>query len=101
MFLQASGGSVNFGMLFPLIIFLIFYLFFIRPSAKKQKEQKTFSDDLAKGDEVVTSSGIIARVNKIEGEVVHLQIDQKTFIKVVRAAISSEMTEQYKKSLTN
>lgn len=73
----------------------------MRPATKKQSEQKSFTDELSKGDEVVTSSGIIARINKIEDNVVHLQVDQKTFIKVVRAAISKEMTEQYRKSLTS
>ena len=77
---------------FMLLIMGVFYFFFIRPQAKKQKAQGTFISELEKGDEVVTASGIIGRINKIEGNIVHLQIDQKTFIKVLRSAISSEMT---------
>ncbi len=97
---QPSGlGIVN--LLFFLSVFMIFYFFFMRPASKKQAAQKSFTDELSKGDEVVTSSGMIARINKVEDNIVHLQIDQKTFIRVVKAAISKEMTEQYNKGLTN
>ncbi len=78
-------------------IFAILYFFFLRPSVKKQKAQESFSDELSKGQEVVTTSGIIGRVNKVEDGIIHLQIDQKTFIKVVKGAISKEMTESLKK----
>ena len=98
MFLQSqapAGSLIN--MVFFLSIFAIMYFFFIRPSVKKQKAQEAFTTELNKGTEVVTSSGIIGRINKIEDGIVHLQIDQKTFIRVVKGAISKEMTEQYQK----
>ncbi len=79
-------------------IFMIMYFFFLRPQVKKQKAQDTFASSLAKGDEVVTGSGIIGKINKIEGGVVQLQVDQKTFIKVLKGAISKEMTENLSKS---
>lgn len=93
-YLQAqppAAGMVN--LLFFASIFAIMYFFFLRPSVKKQKAQESFSEELSKGQEVVTTSGIIGRVNKIENGIVHLQVDQKTFIKVVKGAISREMTE--------
>ena len=73
------------------------YFFFLRPQVKKQKAQDNFAKDLTKGDEVVTGSGIIGRINKIEGNIIHLQIDQKTFIRVLKGAISKEMTENFNK----
>lgn len=85
----------------PLLVAIpIFYLFFIRPQVKKQKEQQSFSDSLEKGQEVVTSSGIIGRINKIDEHDVTLQLENKTFIKVTKASISSEMTQQYKEATT-
>jgi len=80
-----------------MLIMLVFYFFFIRPQAKKQKEQGKFITELEKGDEVVTSSGIVGRINKIDGNLIHLQVDQKTFIKVLRSAISNEMTAAFHK----
>lgn len=92
-FLQQS----NFGSLILLLMIPIFYFFFIRPQAKKQKEQVAFSTNLKKGDEVVTHSGIIGQVNKIDDVSVTLELDTKTFIRVVRDGISKEMTDQYHK----
>lgn len=97
-FLQSqppSAGLMN--MAFLLIMFSIMYFFFIRPSVKKQKAQESFSEELAKGKEVVTSAGIIGRINKIEKGVVYLSVSEKTIIKVVKGAISKEMTEQLNK----
>ena len=77
-------------------IFVVFYLFFIRPQAKKQKDQGKFVNEVQKGDEVVTGSGIIGKINKIEGNIVFLQVDSKTFIKVMKSSISKELTDTYK-----
>jgi len=84
----------------PLImIIFVFYFFLIRPQTKKQKEQQSFIDSIDKGDEVVTSSGIIGRVNKIDEHTVTLQIDTKTFIKVTKNSVSKEMTESVSAAL--
>ncbi len=95
--LQAStpgGGSIT--MIFYILVFGIMYFFFMRPAQKRRKDQDAFENELVKGKEVVTTSGIIGRINKIEENIVHLQIDQKTFVRVVKGAISKEMTAQLK-----
>lgn len=92
-FLQSSGASPAMNMVLFGGILLVFYFFIIRPQAKKQKEQNAFSSSLEKGKEVATTSGIIGKINKIEDDFVFLQIDQKTFIKVFKSAVSKEMTD--------
>ena len=84
----------------PLImIIFVFYFFLIRPQTKKAKEQQSFVDTMDKGDEVVTASGIIGRINKIEEHTITLQIDTKTFIRVTKNSISKEMTESISAAL--
>jgi len=62
-----SGGSMT-GFLFQVVaIIAIFYFIFIRPQQKERKEQEAALVALAKGDEIVTSGGIIA-------EIVHIQL---------------------------
>lgn len=90
-----AAGLIN--MVFLLSMFAIMYFFFIRPSVKKQKAQESFSDELKKGREVVTTSGIIGRINKIEEGVIQLQISEKTFIRIIKGSISKELTEQLNK----
>ncbi len=80
-------------LLFPILIVGVFYFFIIRPQSKMRKDQETFSSNLEKGTEVVTSSGIIGRINKIEDNIITLQVDTKTFIRITKGAVSKEMTE--------
>lgn len=93
--LQSQQSGIP-SLVFFASIFIIMYFFFIRPQVKKQKAQNAFTTEMGKGDEVVTGSGIIGKITKIEANVVHLQIDQKTFIKVLKGAISKEMTDSYR-----
>jgi len=89
--LQAGAGSNQLmGMLFPFLILVVFYFFLIRPQIKKQKDQQKFVESLKEGMEVVTNAGIIGKITKIDGNVVRLMVDEKTFIRVVKQSISSE-----------
>lgn len=97
-FLQANPDLIS--PIFMVLFFAIVYFFMIRPQMKKQKEEQKFIEAIEKGDEVVTSSGIYGRINKIEGNIVTLQVDTKTFIRMSRAAISKEMTESAQKATT-
>jgi len=95
-----AGGLV--GSLWPLLLmFVVIFFFFIRPQAKKQKDQVKFLESLDKGEEVVTASGFIGRINKIEGSIITLAIAEKTFVKVTKPSISKEMTEAYRKSVAS
>ena len=99
--LQDLGGPGNAGMINFIMIglmILIFWFFLIRPQNKKQKEQNQFISELKKGDEIVTSSGILGRVNKIEEHIVTLEVGTKTYIRVTKNAISKELSETVFKS---
>lgn len=91
--LQAGGNAGMLNLVFIGGMIAIFWLFLIRPQQKRQKEQKNFSDSLEKGNEVVTASGIIGKINKIEGDIISLEVANKTYIRLVRNSISKEMTE--------
>lgn len=73
----------------------IFWLFLIRPQQKKQKEQRAFTEEIHRGKEVVTASGIIGQVNKVEENIVYLEVANKTYIRVTKNSISKEMTEAF------
>lgn len=90
--LQAPGaGSMN--LLFLGAMILIFWLFLIRPQAKKQKQQRNFMAELKQNDQVVTASGILGRISKIEDEIITLEVGNKVYIRVTKNAISKEMTD--------
>jgi preprotein translocase subunit YajC len=98
--LQAAGGG-SFQFIFLGLMILVFWLFFIRPQAKKAKSQKTFIDNLQKGDKVVTIAGIHGTINKVnEDGTINLEINPGSYIKIEKSAISMEWTAQINKAAT-
>lgn len=72
---------------------LVFWLFMIRPQAKKAKQQKQFINNLQKGDKVVTIAGIHGVVNKINDDnTMMLEVSPGSYMKIERASISMEWT---------
>jgi len=98
MILQAQGNPVTFNLLFLVAIIAVMYFFFMRPQIKKQKEQDTFSKNLKSGEKVVTTSGIIARISKINADHIIIITDNKTHLTVLPSAISKELTDNYNKA---
>lgn len=87
--LQAGGGS--FQLIFLGLMILVFWLFMIRPQAKKAKEQKAFINDLKKGDKVVTIAGIHGVINKLnEDGTLSLEVSPGSYIKIEKSTISLE-----------
>jgi len=84
-------------LIMPLMIVTVFYFFIIRPQQRSRKEQEGFLEALNKGDEIVTTSGILGQINKIDENIITLQVDTKTFIKVTKSAISKELTDAVNK----
>ena len=94
--LQAGGLGFDPSLLMIGAMILVIWLFFLRPQAKKQKEQNKFLSEVAKGDKVITSSGLVGRINKIEGNMVTLETG-KSFIVVTKGSISREMSDSLNK----
>jgi preprotein translocase subunit YajC len=72
----------------------VFWMFMIRPQAKKAKEQKNFINNLQKGDKIVTIAGIHGIVNRVneDGTTIQLETNPGSYIKLERSAISLEWT---------
>ena len=74
------------GQFIPLIlIFVIFYFFLIRPQQKKQKEHKKMVEELKRGDKIITSGGIIGRVERIiDNEKIEVEISDNVKVEILR-----------------
>ncbi len=89
---QGKGGSSGTLIMMGLMI-LVFWLFMIRPQAKKAKKQKEFIANLQKGDKIVTIAGIHGKVNKLNDDnTLELETSPGSYIKIERSAISMEWT---------
>jgi len=94
---QGGGGMFNLVMMGAII--LVFWLFMIRPQAKKAKEQKKFIEGMGKGDKIVTIAGIHGTINKVnEDGTLQLEVSPGSYIKIEKSAISQEWTAQINKA---
>ena len=81
--------------LFPLIaIFVFFFFFVIRPQMKKAKAHDKLLSELKRGDEVITTSGILGRIDGLTDEFVTLDISNGVKIKILRRQIASTFKEK-------
>ena len=80
------SGS-GFAQFIPLIlIFVIFYFFLIRPQQKKVKDHKLMVENLKRGDKVITSGGIIARVERVmENDRAEIEIAENVKVEIVKS----------------
>ncbi len=94
---SGKGGSSGTLIMMGLMI-LVFWMFMIRPQAKKAKQQKQFINDLQKGDKVVTIAGIHGVINKVNDDgTIMVETSPGSYIKIEKAAISLEWTTNVNK----
>jgi preprotein translocase subunit YajC len=93
---QGASGPGDPGMMplvFIVVMFVIFYFLLIRPQAKRQKELKAMIGALNKGDEVVTTGGLVGRVTELSDQFITLQIgsagNQPVAVSVQRSAVAT------------
>lgn len=94
--LQAAGGQGNgFGSFAMIALMgLVFYMFIIRPQQKKQKAQKQFTEEVTKGDPVVTLGGIHGKILSIDDATITIEVDKGTKIVVEKSSISMEASRR-------
>lgn len=81
-----GGGLVT---LMPLIlIFAVFYFIVLRPQQKRQREHRQMLTQLKKGDEVVTTGGVIGKIASLTDDRLTLEVAERVKIRVLRSAIS-------------
>jgi len=88
------SGS-GFAQFIPLIlIFVIFYFFLIRPQQKKVKDHKSMVASLKRGDEIITSGGIIGRIERVlDDDKVDILISENVTVQVVKSTVQSLLTK--------
>ncbi len=79
-----------------LLMFLIMWLFMIRPQRKQQKELEKFRSELKKGDKVITAGGIYGTIAEIEERTVLLKVDGEVKIRVDKTSIVKDTTSVQK-----
>ncbi len=80
----------NLASFLPIILmFVVLYFLMIRPQMKRQKEQKAMMDALGKGDEVVTSGGLLGRITKVSDGYITIEVSEGTEVIVQKGAVTT------------
>ena len=88
-----QGGGLSMWIMLALI-FVVMWLFMIRPQRKQQKELQNFRDSLKKGDKVVTIGGIYGTICEVKEGTVLMEVDNNVKIRVSKNALVKDFTEQ-------
>ena len=95
---KGGGGMGGFQFIFLGLMVLVFWLFFIRPQSKRAKNQKSFIENLGKGDKIVTIAGIHGTINKVnEDGTLNIEVSPGSYIKIEKSAISMDWTSALNK----
>ena len=85
---QSGDGANPLVNLLPIILmFVIFYFLLIRPQQKRAKEHKAMLESIQRGDEVVTSGGILGRVTGLGDEYLTVEIADNVRVRLQRNAV--------------
>jgi preprotein translocase subunit YajC len=99
----AGGENALVGMLPIILMFVILYFLMIRPQMKRQKEQRNMVAALAKGDEVITSGGMLGKITKVSDSYITLEIssvgDKPIETVLQRSAVTSVLPKGTIKAL--
>ncbi|MAN59988.1 MAG: preprotein translocase subunit YajC [Flavobacteriaceae bacterium] len=82
------------GFLPIILLFVVMYLFLIRPQMKKQKQEKKFVEEIKRGDRVVTKSGLHAKILDLNDDGTCILETGAGKLKFDRSALSMEMSNK-------
>ncbi len=89
---QGQGSSQWSFWIMIILMFLIMWLFMIRPQRKQQKELEKFRSELKKGDKVITAGGIYGTIAEVDERTVLLKVDGEVKLRVDKTSISRDNT---------
>lgn len=95
----AAQSDGTFSLIMIVAIFVVFYFMLIRPQNRRAKEHRALVANLKKGDEVVTSGGLLGKLVSVDEQYIKLALAEGVEISMQRGAVSSVLPKGTLKSL--
>lgn len=89
---QSGGGMSQLIML--VAVMGVFFVFMILPQMRKQKKAKLFASSIKKGNHIITTGGIHGKITSVEETRFIIELEDGSKMKIEKAAVSMEMTNQ-------
>lgn len=96
---SAAQADGTFSLIMIAAIFVLFYFMLIRPQNKRAKEHRDLISRLKKGDEIVTSGGILARVVNLDDHYIKVSLAEGVEINLQKSAVAAVLPKGTLKSL--
>ncbi len=90
----ADQGTMQLYMIVLMVV--VFYFFMIMPQMKKNKAQKKFREEIAKGDKIITSGGIHGKITELKETTIVIEVEDGSKIRIEKSAINMESTQALK-----
>lgn len=90
--LSAPGGFGGSNIIFFVALFAIMYFVLIRPQQKQAKDQQNMLGALKKGDDVITTGGILGKIYAVDEKVLTLEIASNVKVRVLKSAVQGKVT---------
>jgi preprotein translocase subunit YajC len=87
----APGGDPLASMILPIGLIVLFYFFLIRPQSKRHKQHKAMVAALQKGEEVVTTGGLLGKITNVGENFITLEINKDVSIHVQKNSVQAVM----------
>ena len=87
----APAGDPLASMILPIGLIVLFYFFLIRPQSKRHKQHKEMVAALQKGEEVVTSGGLLGKITRVGENFITLEISKDVAIQVQKNSVQAVM----------
>ncbi len=87
----AQAANPLASLLLPIGLVVLFYFFLIRPQSKRQKEHKQMINELQKGEEVLTTGGILGKITHLDDNFITLEVSKDVSLNVQRSAVQTLM----------
>ncbi len=90
----ADPGTMQLYMIVLMVV--VFYFFMIMPQMKKNKAQKKFREEIAKGDKIITSGGIHGKITELKETTTVIEVEDGSKIRIEKSATNMESTQALK-----
>lgn len=72
-------------------MFLLFYLILWRPQSKRAKEHRELVEAIGKGDEVMTSGGLLGKVTRVSDDYVAIEVADNVELKIQKSSVAAAL----------
>lgn len=91
---SGEGNSILPFIIFLVVIFALMYFVMIRPQRKKQKEHQEMTQELTKGDKVITIGGIFGQIESVSDESIVIKVESGALLRMARSSIAGRQQPQ-------